>query len=88
MVWRLDRLGRSLRHLIDTVTSLDERQVGFRSLREDIDATTTTTAGGRVVFHLFGALAQFSNGRSSVIGRSPGWPRPGPAAVRAGGRRS
>ena len=42
VVWRLDRLGRSLRHLIDTVTSLDERQVGFRSLRENID---TTTAG-------------------------------------------
>ncbi len=56
VVWRLDRLGRSLRHLIDTVTALDERGVGFRSLRESID---TTTAGGRLVFHLFGALAQF-----------------------------
>ena len=56
VVWRLDRLGRSLRHLIDTVTGLDERGVGFRSLRENID---TTTAGGRLVFHLFGALAQF-----------------------------
>ncbi len=56
VVWRLDRLGRSLRHLIDTVTSLDERGVAFRSLRENID---TTTAGGRLVFHLFGALAQF-----------------------------
>jgi len=56
VVWRLDRLGRSLRHLIDRVTALDERGVGFRSLRESID---TTTAGGRLVFHLFGALAQF-----------------------------
>jgi len=56
VVWRLDRLGRSLRHLIDTVTALDERGVGFRSLRESID---TTTAGGRLVFHVFGALAQF-----------------------------
>ncbi len=56
VVWRLDRLGRSLRHLIDVVTGLDERGVGFRSLRESID---TTTAGGRLVFHLFGALAQF-----------------------------
>jgi len=55
VVWRLDRLGRSLRRLIDT-TALDERGVGFRSLRESID---TTTAGGRLVFHLFGALAQF-----------------------------
>jgi len=56
VVWRLDRLGRSLRHLIDVVTALDEREVGFRSLRESID---TTTSGGRLVFHLFGALAQF-----------------------------
>jgi len=45
----LDRLGRSLRHLIDVVTALDERGVGFRSLRESID---TTTSGGRLVFHL------------------------------------
>ena len=57
VVWRLDRLGRSLRHLIDVVTALDERGMGFRSLRENID---TRTAGGRLVFHLFGALAQFS----------------------------
>ena len=49
-------LGRSLRHLIEVVTGLDERGAGFRSLRESID---TTTAGGRLVFHLFGALAQF-----------------------------
>ncbi len=55
MVWRLDRPGRSLRHLIDVVTGLDERGVGFRSLRERID---TTTPEGRLVFHLFGALAQ------------------------------
>jgi len=51
VVWRLDRFGRSLRHLIDVVTGLDERGVGFRSLQENID---TTTAGGRLVFHLFG----------------------------------
>ena len=57
VVWRLDRLGRSLRHLIEVVTALDERGVGFRSLREALD---TTTPGGRLVFHLFGALAQFS----------------------------
>ncbi len=56
VVWRLDRLGRSLRHLIDTVTELDGRGVGFRSLQESID---TTTSGGRLVFHLFGALAEF-----------------------------
>jgi DNA invertase Pin-like site-specific DNA recombinase len=56
VVWRLDRLGRSLRHLIDTVTELAERGVGFRSTTESID---TTTSGGRLVFHVFGALAQF-----------------------------
>ncbi|MGC8488939.1 MAG: recombinase family protein [Clostridia bacterium] len=56
VVWRLDRLGRSLRHLIDTVNELAERQVGFRSLTESID---TTTSGGKLVFHIFGALAEF-----------------------------
>ena len=54
VVWKLDRLGRSLPHLIETVTSLADRGVGFRSITEAID---TTTPGGRLVFHLFGALA-------------------------------
>src|ERR1700678_2449847 len=52
----LDRLGRSLAHLIGTVATLEKRRVGFRSLTEAID---TTTPGGRLVFHLFGALGQF-----------------------------
>ena len=56
VVWKLDRLGRSLPHLIQTVTSLADRGVGFRSITEAID---TTTSGGRLVFHLFGALGQF-----------------------------
>jgi DNA invertase Pin-like site-specific DNA recombinase len=56
VVWRLDRLGRSLRHLIDTVTDLQEREIGFKSLQESID---TTTSGGKLVFHIFGALAEF-----------------------------
>jgi DNA invertase Pin-like site-specific DNA recombinase len=56
VVWRLDRLGRSLRHLIDTVTSLAEQGIGFKSLTESID---TTTSGGKLVFHIFGALAEF-----------------------------
>lgn len=56
VVWRLDRLGRSLRHLIDTVTALQERGIGFKSLQEAID---TTTSGGKLVFHIFGALAEF-----------------------------
>src|SRR5215217_4598607 len=56
VVWRLDRLGRSLRHLIDTVTDLQERGIGFKSLTENID---TTTSSGKLVFHIFGALAEF-----------------------------
>ena len=55
-VWRLDRLGRSLRHLIDTVGTLEERGVAFRSLTESID---TSTSGGRLIFHVFGAIAEF-----------------------------
>jgi DNA invertase Pin-like site-specific DNA recombinase len=56
VVWRLDRLGRSLRHLIDTMTTLEQRGIGFRSLTESID---TTTSGGKLIFHIFGALAEF-----------------------------
>jgi DNA invertase Pin-like site-specific DNA recombinase len=56
LVWRLDRLGRSLIHLIETVTLLEERGIGFRSLQESID---TTSSGGRLVFQIFGALAEF-----------------------------
>jgi DNA invertase Pin-like site-specific DNA recombinase len=56
VVWRLDRLGRSLRHLIDTVATLKERRIHFRSLQEQID---TATSGGKLVFHFFGALAEF-----------------------------
>ena len=56
VVWRLDWLGRSLGHLIDTMSEFDERGVGFRSLTESVD---TTTPGGRLVFHVFGALAEF-----------------------------
>lgn len=56
VVWRLDRLGRSLHHLIGTVNDLQERGIGFKSLTESID---TTTSGGKLVFHIFGALAEF-----------------------------
>ena len=56
VVWRLDRLGRSLKHLIETVGQLEEQGIGFRSLQESID---TTTSGGRLIFHIFGALAEF-----------------------------
>jgi DNA invertase Pin-like site-specific DNA recombinase len=56
VVWRLDRLGRSLPHLITTMTDLEERGIGFKSLTENID---TTTSGGKLIFHIFGALAEF-----------------------------
>src|SRR3954468_17360294 len=56
VVWRLDRLGRSLKHLIETVTTLQTRNIGFRSITEQID---TTTSGGKLIFHIFGALAEF-----------------------------
>ena len=74
VVWRLDRLGRSLPHLIQTLTDLDGRGVGFRSLTEAID---TTTPGGKLVFHLFGALADFERDllRARTRGRTGGHPR-------------
>ena len=56
VVWKLDRLARSLPQLIDTVARLEAQGIGFRSLTEAID---TTTAGGKLVFHIFGALAEF-----------------------------
>jgi DNA invertase Pin-like site-specific DNA recombinase len=77
VVWRLDRLGRSLPHLIETVKQLQERGVGFRSLQEQID---TTTSGGKLVFHVFGALAEFE--RDLIRERT----HAGLAAARARGR--
>ena len=76
VVWRLDRLGRSLAHLIGLVNELRDRGCGFRSLTEAID---TATAGGELVFHLFGAMAQFE--RALVVERT----RAGLAAARQRG---
>jgi DNA invertase Pin-like site-specific DNA recombinase len=56
VVWRLDRLGRSLSHLIEIITKLKVLGIGFRSLNETID---TTNAAGELLFHIFGALAQY-----------------------------
>src|SRR5918995_5081811 len=56
VVWRLDRLGRSLKDLIERITELYARHIGFKSLTEQID---TTTSGGKLIFHIFGALAEF-----------------------------
>jgi DNA invertase Pin-like site-specific DNA recombinase len=78
VVWRLDRLGRSLRHLIETVNGLAERHVGFMSLEERID---TTTVGGRLIFHLMAALAEFE--RELIRERT----QAGLKAARARGRR-
>jgi DNA invertase Pin-like site-specific DNA recombinase len=77
VVWKLDRLGRSLRHLVDIVTGLAERGIGFRSLQEAID---TTTPGGKLVFHVFAALAEFE--RDLIRERTTA----GLAAARARGR--
>src|SRR5207253_3461822 len=56
MIWKLDRLGRSLRHLIEVVSDLAQRGIEFKSLQENLD---TTTSSGKLVFHMFGALAEF-----------------------------
>lgn len=56
VVWRLDRLGRTLRNLIEWVTWLESEGISFKSLQESID---TTTSGGKLIFHMFGALAEF-----------------------------
>jgi DNA invertase Pin-like site-specific DNA recombinase len=77
VVWRLDRLGRSLGHLIETIKDLDERGVHFRSLQEQLD---TATSGGKLVFHVFGALAEFE--RDLIRERT----QAGLAAARARGR--
>lgn len=82
VVWKLDRLGRSMSHLVETVRGLEEKGVGFRSLTEGVD---TTTPGGTLVFHLFGALAQFE--RDLIRERTNAGLRAAAARGRAGGRR-
>jgi DNA invertase Pin-like site-specific DNA recombinase len=77
VVWRLDRLGRSLKHLIEVVNALHDRGIGFRSLTEGFD---TTTPGGELIFHVFGAVAQFE--RRLIQERT----NAGLAAARARGR--
>src|SRR4051794_6497848 len=77
IVWKLDRLARSMKQLIETVEALRVRGIGFRSLTEALD---TTTAQGRLVFHMFGALAEFE--RSLIRERT----QAGLAAARRLGR--
>src|SRR3954471_5555281 len=78
VVWRLDRLGRSLKDLIERIRELHNRHIGFRSLTEQID---TTTSGGKLIFHIFGALAEFE--RDIIKERT----QAGLIAARARGRR-
>jgi DNA invertase Pin-like site-specific DNA recombinase len=78
VVWRLDRLGRSLKHLIETITGLNNRKIGFKSITEAID---TTTSGGKLIFHIFGALAEFE--RDIIRERT----QAGLTAARARGRK-
>jgi DNA invertase Pin-like site-specific DNA recombinase len=77
VVWKLDRLGRSLAHLIQITTRLQEEAIGFRSLSEAID---TTTASGKLMFHVIGAIAEFE--RSLISDRT----RAGMAAAKARGK--
>src|SRR5512143_1264840 len=82
VVWKLDRLGRSLQHLIETVTALQARTVGFRSLQESID--TTTSSGGKLIFRVFGALAEFE--RDLIRERTQAGLQAARARGRQGGR--
>ena len=77
VVWRLDRLARSLKNLIEWIAELDEKEVAFKSLQESID---TSTPSGKLVFHIFGALAEFE--RNLIRERT----QAGLAAARARGR--
>ncbi|MGY8872799.1 MAG: recombinase family protein [Pseudomonadales bacterium] len=78
VVWRLDRLSRSLKDLIEMVAKLDERGVGLKSLHESVD---TTSSSGKLIFHIFGALAEFE--RNLIRERT----QAGLIAARARGRK-
>ena len=81
VVWRLDRLGRTLKKLIIMIEELAKRDVAFMSLRESID---TTTPGGRLIFHVFGALAEFE--REIISERTKAGLQAAKARGRCGGR--
>lgn len=81
VVWKLDRLGRSLKHLIEVVNALSERNIGFQSLQEDID---TTTSGGKLIFHIFASLAEFE--RDIIRERTNAGLKAARARGRVGGR--
>ena len=81
VVWRLDRLGRTLKHLIATISDLSEKGIGFKSLEENMD---TMTSGGKLIFHIFGALAEFE--REVIRERTSAGLRAARARGRVGGR--
>src|SRR5690606_6872361 len=81
VVWKLDRLARSIKHLIETVEGLEKQSMGFQSLTEAID---TTTSSGRLVFHIFAGLAQFE--RSIIRERTKAGLESARARGRLGGR--
>ncbi|AUM94651.1 TPA: recombinase family protein [Clostridium botulinum] len=81
VVWRLDRLGRSLKHLIEVVNDLSEKNIGFQSLQEKID---TTTSGGKLIFHIFASLAEFE--RDIIRERTNAGLKAARARGRIGGR--
>ena len=82
VAWKLDLLGRSMKHLVETATDLGDRGAGFRSLTDGVDTTTT---GGTLVFHLFGALAQFE--RDLIIERTQAGLKAAATRGRKGGRK-
>lgn len=81
VVWKLDRLGRSIRHLIESINAFNEQGIGFRSLQEAID---TQTSGGKLVFHIFSALAEFE--RDLIMERTNAGLQAARARGRKGGR--
>ncbi|MBD2068235.1 recombinase family protein [Leptolyngbya sp. FACHB-671] len=82
VVWRLDRLGRSLKDLIALVEDMEKCKIGLRSLQENID---TTSSGGKLIFHMFGALAEFE--RNLIRERTQAGLQAARARGRRGGRR-
>lgn len=83
VVWRLDRLGRSLEHLVQIIRDLESRKIGFLSLTESID---TTNAGGKLIFHIFAALAEFE--RNLISERTKAGLKAARARGRKGGRKA
>jgi hypothetical protein len=85
VVWKLDRLGRSLRHLVNTIAGLADRGIGFRSLQEAIDTTTPAASSSSTSSTSSTSSPPWpsSNATSSGSGPGPGWPPPEPAAARA-----